>query len=118
MLKVHAKNSETVSVLCLQGQIINGETEILRNAMRSISGKSAVVLDLARVTTVDAHGVGVLLELRQESLANGTRFKLMNLSSPVSKVLEITRLDSVFEITSKAEMCRTFPSHSRVPVAA
>lgn len=109
MLKVHAKNLETVSVLYLQGQIVNGETEILRNAAHSISGKSAVILDLARVTTVDAHGVGVLLDLRQQSLTNGTRFKLMNVGRPVSRILEITRLDSVFEITSEAEL---FPAFS------
>jgi anti-anti-sigma factor len=111
MLKVHGKNLETVSVLCLQGQIINGETEILRNAVRSMSVKGAVVLDLARVKTIDAHGVGVLLELRQQSLAQGIRFKLMNVSRPVSRILEISRLDSVFEVTSEVEVFSAFSSH-------
>src|SRR5512138_283270 len=98
MLKVHAKNLGTVAVLCLQGQIVNGETEILRNAVHSLSETSAVILDLARVTTVDAHGLGVMLDLREQAQEKGMGFKLMNVNQPLSRILEITRLDSVFQI--------------------
>ena len=110
MLKVHAKNLGTVAVLCLQGRIVTGETETLREVVQSVSETSAVVLDLAQVTTVDAHGLGVMLELREQTLQRGIRFELMNVSNRLSWVLEITRLDSVFQITSAAEF---FPSVSR-----
>jgi anti-anti-sigma factor len=110
MLKVHTKNLGTVAVLCLQGQIVIGETEILRNAVNSLCETSVVILDLARVTTVDAHGLGVMLELRERTHAKGSRFELMNVSEPMSVVLEITRLNSVFQITSGVEF---FPAVSR-----
>jgi anti-anti-sigma factor len=84
MLKVHAKNLGTVAVLCLQGQIVNGETEILRNAVHSLSEVSAVILDLARVTTVDAGGLGVMLELREQVQSKGIRFELMNVTKWVA----------------------------------
>jgi len=67
MLKVHAKNLGTVAVLCLQGRIVKGETEMLRKALHSLSEVSAVILDLARVTTVDAGGLGVMLELSEQA---------------------------------------------------
>jgi len=110
MLKVQAKKLGTVSVLCLQGQIVNGETEILRNAVQSQSEVSAVILDLARVTTVDAGGLGVMLALREQVESKGIRFELVNVTKQVSRVLEITRLDSVFQITSGVEV---FPAVSR-----
>jgi anti-anti-sigma factor len=110
MLKVHAKNLGTVAVLCLQGRIVNGETEILRNAVHSLSEVSAVIIDLARVTTVDAGGLGVMLELREQVQLKGIGFKLMNVSKAVGRVLEVTRLDSVFEVTSGVEF---FPAVSR-----
>ena len=110
MLKVQVKILETVSILSLQGQIVTGETQILRNAVQSLSETSAVILDLARVTTVDAHGLGVMLELRESTLAKGIRFELMNVSKPLSRVLEMTRLYSVFQITSGVEF---FPAASR-----
>jgi anti-anti-sigma factor len=110
MLKVHARNLGKVAFLCMQGQLVNGETEVLRNAVRSQSDVSTVVLDLAQVSTVDAGGLGVMLELRQQAEARGIGFKLMNVSQLVGRVLEITRLDSVFEVTSGVEF---FPAVSR-----
>ncbi len=110
MLKVHAKNLGTVTVLCLQGRIVNGETQNLRQAVRSLSEVSAVILDLARVTTVDAGGLGVMLELREQAKSKGIRFELMNVTKLVSRVLEVTRLDSVFQITAGVEF---FPAISR-----
>jgi anti-anti-sigma factor len=110
MLKVHAKNLGTVAVLCLQGRIVNGETEMLRKAVHSVSEVSAVILDLARVTTVDAGGLGVMLELREQAESKGIRFELMNVTKLVSRVLEVTHLDSVFQTTSGVEF---FPAVSR-----
>ena len=121
MLEVHVKNLETVAVLCLQGQIVSGETETLREAVYSqaiVSGVSAVILDLARVTTVDARGLGVMLELREHAAAKGIRFELMNVTRWVSRVLEVSRLDSVFQITAGVEFFPTVSRNQRVSVAA
>ena len=114
MLKVRARNLGNVAFLCMQGQIVTGETETLRNAVRlqagGQSGVSTVVLDLAQVSTVDAGGLGVMLELREQVQAKGIGFKIMNVSKLVGRVLEITRLDSVFEVTAGVEF---FPAISR-----
>jgi anti-sigma B factor antagonist len=103
MLKVHTRNLGNVAVVGLQGRIVNGETAPLREAVYAQSKTSAIVLDLARVTAVDAGGLGMLLELRRHTESNGVGLKLMNVSRFVRQVLEITRLDSVFEIIPKAE---------------
>ena len=115
MLKVQTKNLGSVAILCLQGQIVTGETEILRNAVRSLTEVSAVILDFARVTTIDAHGLGVMLALREQVESKGIRFELMNVNQRVSMVLKLTRLDSVFQIMSPLER---FPTVSRSPRAA
>ena len=118
MLKVHGKKLETVAVLGLSGRIINGETEKLRQAVRDISGATAIILDLKGVTTVDAHGLGVLLDLRQKTMASGMRFKLMNINQPLCRVFEITKLNSVFEITSLGEPVTAFTRHPCSQVVA
>ena len=104
MLKVHTKNLGTVAILCLQGRVVSGETAALRKAVHSQSGASALVLDLARVSTIDAGGLGVMLELREQTQSKGIEFRLVNVTKLVRRVLEITRLNSVFEITSGAEI--------------
>ena len=110
MLKIYARNLGTVAILSLQGQIVHGETDHLRHAVRSLSDASAVKLDLARVTTVDAGGLGVLLELREQVQSKGMRFEIMNVTNQLRRVFEITRLDSVFKITSTVGV---FPAVSR-----
>jgi len=104
MLKVHAKKLGNVVMLCLQGRMVRGETAALRSAVDSQSGVSAVFLDLGRVSTIDAGGLGVMLELRELIQAKGIEFRLINVTKLVRRILEITSLDSVFEITSGAEV--------------
>ena len=101
MLNVHTRTSGDVTILRLRGRISIGETTPLRNAVLSQSSVSVVVLDLARVTGIDAHGLGVLLELRSWTESKGMEFRLMNVTKLVQQILKITRLDSVFEIASK-----------------
>ena len=110
MLKVDTKNLERVTILSLKGQIVTGETENLQSVVQSLSETRAVILDLARVSKIDAHGLGVMLELRGQMQGRGTRFELMNVSKPLYRVLEMTHLDSVFEITTGVEF---FPAVSR-----
>jgi anti-anti-sigma factor len=107
MLKVHAKQLGTVAILCLQGRIVRGETAALRNAVQAQSSVGAVILDLTRVTTIDAGGLGVILQLREQAQAKGIDLKLMNVTKLVNRVLEITRLNSVFQVTSGAEVLST-----------
>jgi anti-anti-sigma factor len=103
MLRVHTRNLGEAAVLSLQGRLISGETRTLREAVRAQSNAKSIVLDLARVTAIDAYGLGLMLELRRLSDTKGVRFKLMNVNTFTSRVFEVTRLDSVFEIVPKAE---------------
>lgn len=103
MLKIQARNLGPVAVLHLEGQVVNGETEVLRNVVRCLSAPMVVKVDLSGVTTVDAGGLGAMLELRQQAEARGIRFELMNVSKRIRTLLEMTRLDSVFRIASGVE---------------
>jgi anti-anti-sigma factor len=112
MLNLYAKKLGAVAVLTLQGQIVTAESHTLRSAVESLSEVSAIKLDLARVTTVDAGGLGVMLALREQLESKGIRFELMNVGRLVSKVLELAHLNSVFRITAGVDF---FPavSHTR-----
>jgi anti-sigma B factor antagonist len=103
MLKVHTRKLGNVAVVSVQGRIVNGETASLRQEVDSQSRVNTVLLDLSRVSTIDASGLGLMLEMREETQSKGMRFKLMNVTNLVSRVLAVTKLDSVFEITPAAE---------------
>ena len=103
MLRIHKRNLDNVAVFCLEGRIVNGETEDLRAAIYSQSNTRTIVLDLSRVSAIDASGLGLLLELRRYAQSQGIHFKLMRVTNMVRRVFEVTRLDSVFEVIPRVE---------------
>jgi anti-sigma B factor antagonist len=104
MLKVHAEKLGSVAVFHLHGRVVHSEAEVLRNAVLLQTDASAVVLDFARVSTIDAAGLGVMLELREQTQSKGVDFRIRNVTKLVRQVLQITRLDSVFEMTAQSVM--------------
>jgi anti-anti-sigma factor len=114
MLKVHTRKLGNVAVVSVQGRIVNGETASLREVVDAQSTVNTVLLDLARVSTIDASGLGLMLEMREQTQSKGMRFKLMNVTKLVGRVLEVTKLDSVFEITPAVEQ-RPAMVHAQAP---
>lgn len=118
MLKIHAKRLDAVEILSLEGQIINGDTDVLQNVVQLAADSREIILDLSNVTIVDAHGLGVLLQLREQTLSRGIHLELRNPSQPLFRIFEITRLNTVFDIGAGVECSPDFACAQRMPVAA
>ena len=98
MLSVNVKENEEAVVLHCKGALVRGEeTNLLCTAVRHY-GKT-VILDLSRVSSIDAGGIGALIALQTA----GVYLRLENPTKTVREVLRVTGMDSVFEI-------REFPS--------
>ena len=101
MLNVTIQHSEDMAVLRCVGRIVAGdEANILRKAVLSQVNSRTVVLDLTRVDAIDGGGMGVLVLLQGWARATEVDLKLMNPTSRVRELFELTNLDSVFEIFS------------------
>jgi anti-anti-sigma factor len=111
MLRVLPNKQGKVTVLSVNGRIVRGETETLRTAVISRLDASVIVLDLARVLTIDAGGLGLMLELREYAESRGIEFKLKNVTKLVRRILELTRLDSVLDVTYTPESA-AIPSYA------
>jgi anti-sigma B factor antagonist len=61
-----------------------------------------LIVDLSTVTFMDSQGLAALLRARQEAESNGGSLRLEGVPSRVLKLLQLTRLDSVFTIDSVA----------------
>jgi anti-anti-sigma factor len=105
MLNATAQKLGDSTVLRCQGRIVFGAAYvILRNAVLGQTHTRTLILDLAQVDRIDAGGLGVLLGLREWAYSHAVRFQLMNVMNQVERVLELTRLDCVFEFCSVEEM--------------
>jgi anti-anti-sigma factor len=105
MLRVRAENLGHIAILYVRGQIVIGEEiEKLQTAVLSQWDVSTVVLDLMQVNRIDARGLGLLLESREQLQSRGVEFRLVNITALVQQVLKISGLDSVFEASSEDEI--------------
>ena len=118
MLNVQRRNLGNVSLLNLDGNFLIGETDSLREVMQTLTSTSAVILDLSQVTLVDAHGLGVLLQLREQAHAKGMQLELVNVGNHLREVFRMTHLDSVFPIRSGVDFFPMAAPACRTRVAA
>jgi len=118
MLNIERRNLGPVSLLNLEGNVVIGETGALHDIVQSLPPTSSVVLDLSRVRLVDAHGLGVLLQVREQSRARGMELQFTNVSNQLREVFRITRLDAVFQIRSGVEFFSLPARQRRTLVAA
>jgi len=110
MLNVTIQYSEDLAVLRCVGRIVAGdEANILRKAVLSQVNSQTVVLDLTRVDAIDGGGMGVLVFLQGWARATEVDLKLMNPTSRVRELFELTNLDSVFEIFSSEGVVSSRP---------
>jgi anti-anti-sigma factor len=105
MLNATAQKLGDSTVLRFQGRIVIGDAyAILRNAVLRQTHTRTLILDLEQVDRIDAGGLGVLLGLREWAYSQAIRFQLMNVMNQVEYILELTKLDCVFEFCSVEDM--------------
>lgn len=105
MLKVHVERLDLTAILHVHGHIVIGtEIESLRGSVHSQIDVSTVVLNLTHVSRIDARGLGLLLELREQLEVREIEFRLLNVNSRLQQIMKITCLDSVFWIGREEEI--------------
>ncbi len=104
MLSMSFHNLGDVTIFRCAGRITFPDADILQNAVLAQPRSAVVVLDLAEVRAVDASGLGTLVSLQTWARTTGTRLKLMNLNPRMEFLLQLTNLQSLFEICSVRDM--------------
>jgi anti-anti-sigma factor len=100
-LQLEEKDEETI-VHCA-GRINAENSEMFQRQIRNLIPESGtqiihrIVLDLSNVTHVDSSGLGALLGAWTAAKRKGCDLEMANLNPRVEKLVEITKLDTVFK---------------------
>jgi anti-sigma B factor antagonist len=95
-----------VTIMSVQGDLVIGEPETTfkRTVTRLLEeGKVNLLVDLSEVGFLDSSGLGALVRAMTNSQKEGGQTKLLNAGPQVRRLLEMTKLDSVFEIHDNLE---------------
>lgn len=100
MLRVDIHSAPPVVQLACAGRLVLGvEAETLR-CMATSRPERKIVLDLQRVHTIDAAGLGLLVELHGWARERSRSFVVANPSPRVHKLITLTNLKSVLPMAA------------------
>ena len=100
-MKAISRTVGGVEIIALEGKITIGAgdtqlREVITNAVNS--GKTNILLDLSKVTTIDSSGIGELVGSYTTVTNRGGKLKLLHLPAKLNELLHVTQLITVFEV--------------------
>jgi len=111
-MKATSRSVGNVEVIALEGKITIGAgdtqlRDVITNAVNS--GKTNILLDLSKVTTIDSSGIGELVGSYTTVTNRGGKLKLLHLPAKLNELLHVTQLITVFEVyEDEAEAAKSF----------
>lgn len=99
-LTVEKEQSESGFLIRVSGEVdLYSSPELRKVVLESVPSKGgAIEIDLSAVTYIDSSGVATLVEGLRSAGKNDASLVLVNPSAAVLQVLELARLDSIFEV--------------------
>jgi len=99
-MKVSTRNIGHVTVVDLTGKITIGEGDVvLREKVHGLldGGSQHILLNLEKVSYMDSAGIGELVACYKRAKEKDGTVKLLNPSGKVFDLLQLTKLEEVFE---------------------
>jgi anti-sigma B factor antagonist len=95
-----------ITILTVTGDLVIGDAEATfkKTVTRLLEeGRINLLVDLSSVGFLDSSGLGALVRALTQSQKEGGQTKLLNAGPQIRKLLQMTKLDSVFEIHDDME---------------
>ncbi len=90
---------DTATVVALRGDVdLESSPRARKILLDALDTAPALLVDMSGVSYIDSSGIASLVESFQTGRANGKRFVLVAVSEPALRVLQLARLDRVFDI--------------------
>jgi anti-anti-sigma factor len=99
-MKIGQQQHGAVMVLKPEGPLNEPEVAEFTGSLRSLllSSMGRVVVEMSGVPFVDSAGLEALLDVSDEQSAGGRSLKLCGVNKTVRQVLELTEIDSQFDL--------------------
>jgi len=99
-LRIEQNEQDGAAIIVVEGEVDLNSSPALRTALLKAAAKrkGALAVNLRGVRYMDSSGVATLIEGLKSVREKERRFVLLAPSGSVMKVLQLSRLDTVFEI--------------------
>ena len=101
---VARENGDGYVLVRLSGEVdLSWSQDVRRAVLDALAGGEPVGVELSAVSYIDSSGIAALVEGFQQARTRGKRFALVATSDAVRAVLELARLDRVFQLVPSAD---------------
>ena len=100
------KKDGDIVVVDVEGQLIVGNRQELKQKVLDEleRGERKFLVDFSRTGYIDSSGLGVLVSLAKRLRELGGDLRLANLNDDLKTLFELTKLDTLFQISDTREM--------------
>jgi anti-anti-sigma factor len=105
-MELETREDGDITILTVTGDLVIGEAEstFKKTVMQLVEeGRVNLLVDLSAVGFLDSSGLGALVRALTQSQKEGGQTKLLKAGPQIRKLLQMTKLDSVFEIHDDME---------------
>jgi anti-sigma B factor antagonist len=105
-MNLETRDDGAVTIITVTGDLVIGdpETAFKKTVTRLLEeGRVNLLVDLSAVGFLDSSGLGALVRALTLSQKEGGHAKLLHAGPQIRKLLQMTKLDSVFEIHDDME---------------
>lgn len=99
-MELSIREDGRVTIVSISGDLVIGDSEAAfkKEILRLLEqGKVDLLIDCTALRIVDSTGLGALVRAMTTSQNEGGQTKLLKVGPQLKRLLELTRLDSVFE---------------------
>ena len=103
-LELQTRESDGWQVVAVRGEVdLNSSPQLRKALLAGIDRHARVAIDLGAAEYMDSSGVATLVEALKAASEKKKKFALVNPSGAVTRVLELARLRSLFDIRTSLE---------------
>jgi anti-sigma B factor antagonist len=104
-MSFHVSQHGEVTIIEVEGQLIVGNRQDLKQKVLDEleRGVRKVLVDFSRAGYIDSSGLGVLVSLAKKIREMGGDLRLANLNDDLQTLFELTKLDTLFQISETRE---------------
>ncbi len=109
-MDLETRDDGSVTIITVAGDLVIGdaESQFKKTVTRLLEeGRVNLLVDLTGVGFLDSSGLGALVRALTNAQKEGGQTKLLNAGPQIRKLLQMTKLDSVFEIHEDMETAVT-----------
>jgi anti-sigma B factor antagonist len=105
-MPISVREDGAITVVTVEGDLVIGaqEAQFKKTVAQLLEqGRVNLLIDLSSVKFLDSSGLGALVRAMTTSQNEGGQTKLLGAGPQIRKLLEMTKLDSVFEMYDDLE---------------